>query len=206
MWRGRQHGDHGPAIVGCYAAVNKGLIAPDFWGIRMFWRPITKADLPVIFSDHPAGFGSELIGEAAAWEAWHHLLSWPGFNGVVIEKRGSGQPAERLGFGASVFVSEAFVQQEITYPRPGLNGRMLAEFACRTVGVLGLRQIAEDNASEGLNVLTLFGRPLSSASQREAVEVRPELAAAFVEIHAGYRFRRILIEIKDRVDVELAPS
>lgn len=172
----------------------------------MYWRQITEGDLQEFFFDCPTAFGAELIGEAAAWNAWRNLLSWPGFNGAVVEKRTPGRPAERFAAGASVFVSEAFAHEEISNPRPGLNGRVLAEFTRRTGNVLAPQQIAEDNASDGLNVLVLFGRPLRKANEEEAAEAALELATSFVELHAGYRFRRTFIELKDSVDIHHALS
>lgn len=172
----------------------------------MFWREITEPDLAELFSDHPAAFGAELIGEAAAWRAWHDLLSWPGFNGAAIERELPGRSTERLCFGASVFVSDAFAQKEISHPKPGLNGRVLAEFTNRTANVLGPQRIAEDNASEGLNVLIFFGRTLRRVKEQEAFEANLELATAFVELQAGYRFRRMLVELKDGADVAHALS
>lgn len=136
----------------------------------MFWRGITKADLSELFSDHPAAFGAEIIGEAEACRAWHDLFSWPGFNGAAIEKHIPGRPSERLGFGASVFVSEAFARQEINHPRPGLNGRVLAEFTRHSGNVLGPQQIAEDNAAEGLNVLIFSDARSGGRTNRKSLK------------------------------------
>ena len=95
------------------------------------------------------------------------------------------------------------VPRFVQVPNPSL---VLAEFTHRTGNVLGLQRVAEDNASERLNVLIFFGRTLRRVKEQEAFEANLELTTAFVELHAAYRFRRMLVELKDRADVAHALS
>lgn len=168
----------------------------------MIWRRICRTDVPVLFDTYLTAMGCELVGVNAAREAWDSLIKTPGFAGAIVERRGSDGRSQMVGFGASVFISEQFAVREMRALRPGLNARIISEFLARTNSVLNKAQIAEENAGDGLNVAILFGRWMPERLAPEEVpEVEFYLASAFVELHAGYRLKRMLTELRDAQDI-----
>src|SRR5438552_2466266 len=78
----------------------------------------------------PARIGAESVGRSEALRAWKKLIQSRAFNSEVIEVVPPVNAHRIVGFGASVFVSPTFAQDEISNPRPGLNARIIASIAC----------------------------------------------------------------------------
>jgi len=93
------------------------------------WRTIQKSDLGACFEIYSLAIAGVNWSEAV--HNWKLLIDSAGFKGVVVEDHHPSRSATIVGFGASVFVSENFAQQEIRNPRSGLPGRVLCNFAAR---------------------------------------------------------------------------
>jgi len=103
--------------------------------------------------------------------------------------------------GASVFVDEAFAENELNDPRPGLNGRVTGSQLGQGSLAFSRERIAEANSSGGVNVAILTARwNPELVDEAEINDTRLTLSGAFSEAHAGYRFERVLIELIDAQD------
>jgi hypothetical protein len=125
---------------------------------------------------------------------WSHLLeSRAGFSSVLTDVAGPDEP-KILVFGLSAFVSEDFMQYLLTTSPPHLG---LAAARCWASGKrvhLNRKEIARDNAGDGLNVLTIgFGTRPGLAPDVD-LQARGRMVGALVESLAGYRLRRLAHE------------
>ena len=167
----------------------------------MRWRPLIESDVQACLDSFPGAAGAELLGPLKTFQAWIKLVHSPGFNGIVLEKETPGRPPKFAGFGASVFVSDAFALSELQAPRPGLNARVLQELSIGTRAILPLDAIAKDNAGHGLNTVVLCGRWTDETlTDGERAQAEVFLSTVFVERHAGYHFKRMLVEVADARD------
>jgi len=176
-------------------------------GTPFSWRPLGEADLPACRAIDPAAFENRLLPARESLAAWARLLSSRAFNGVVVE---TARPFERprtVGFGASVFVCRAFAERELSSPQPGLNGRLLASLSTDHPAALTEHALRATNASSGLDLVVLASIwDASALSIEQAAHVRVLLGASFVELHAGYRLNRLLVEAKNQFDIDHARS
>ncbi len=173
----------------------------------MEWRRPKPEDLDLFLRVHPEPLGPETVADGQADRIWRRLLSAPGFQGAVVARNQSHGAESVAAAGASVFVDESFAQNELNDPSPGLNGRITAS----QLGVNSLAfhrdKIAEANSSGGVNVAVLTGRwNPALVDEDEIKQARLTLAASFSELHAGYRFKRLLIELIDEQDRKWASA
>jgi hypothetical protein len=171
------------------------------------WRRPKAEDLDLFLRVHPETLGLETVAASKAPHVWRRLLSAAGFKGAVVT--GSKMPAAEPvnGVGASVFVDEHFAQNELNDPRPGLNGRVVSSQLGEGSLAFSRDKIASANSSDGLNVAILTGRwNARLVDEEEIKETRLILASTFSELHAGYRFKRVLIELIDEQDRKWASA
>ena len=172
-----------------------------------FRHPVDDVVLADCLAVNPRGIGDELVGHRRALLAWKGLLHSRSFTSVAVgsSNRTAGHPI--IAFGASAFVSERFAECELADPRPGMNGRLIASIDAGTPVVLNQQELRGANTLTGLSLVVLYGtwrRGLLTADEVE--QVQRHLVEGFVEYHAGYRFRRWLIESTDTLDIEHAAS
>jgi hypothetical protein len=143
----------------------------------------------------------------AALEAVHLIMESPSFAGVVVEIADSATGASLIASGASLFLKEQFALDELSRPRAGLLQRILsAELAGNPV-VLSQAEIAEANATVGLNAATLWARWRGDIQSSEAIhKIFLEFSTSYATLHAGYFLKRILFEIRDQNDLLHATS
>ena len=75
-------------------------------------RLVRDGDLVECLSVDPARIGEELAGYKRAIDAWKALMRSPSFRSTVIETDPPIQSHRIVAFGASVFVSRAFADEE----------------------------------------------------------------------------------------------
>jgi len=161
----------------------------------MYWRPISEADLLKCLDIQPACLGDQIVGRNTALRVWKSLLDNPSFQANVIESERPLAGHKIVACGMGVFVTNAFVDQEIRSPRPGLNSRIIAGIASGDAVVLSRAQIAEGNAGEGLDFVNMYGTWRDGIMNADQLaEVHALLGTSFVEHFAGYRFNRVLKE------------
>jgi hypothetical protein len=125
-------------------------------GPAMIRRAIGDGDLAACLSVDPARTGEELVGHDRAIDVWSNLMQSCSFNAAVIEADPPIAGHRIVAFGASVFVSRAFAEQEISNPRPGLNARIIASVDSSQPAVLNKAQFRSANTKDGLDVVILY--------------------------------------------------
>ena len=161
----------------------------------MYWRPISEPDLLECLNIQPACLGDQIVGRATAFRVWRGLLDHPSFQANVIESDRPIAGHKIVACGMGVFVTKAFADREIRYPRPGLNSRIIAAIASDEPVVLSRGQIGAGNAGEGLDFVNMYGTWRDGVmSARQLADAQALLGSSFVEHFAGYRFNRVLKE------------
>jgi len=164
----------------------------------MFWRALREEDLISCLDIDPRRVGAELVGKDRAIEAWKALMRSGVFQSAVIESDPPVAGHRIVAFGAAVFVSRAFADQEISNPRPGLNARVIASVDSGNPMVLSESQLRSANTDGGLDLVILcpqLRKDILDADQ--TTEAQMLIASAFVELHVGFRLNRFLIESLD---------
>jgi hypothetical protein len=100
-----------------------------------------------------------------------------------------------VGFGASVLVSSEFADKELANPRPDINSRVMASIHSGRSVLATPHEVARANSGDGVNVLILCGTWRHEIlSPPDLQDTQTLMVSGFVEVHAGYRIRRILQE------------
>ncbi len=161
------------------------------------WRLAAVTDLPECVLIQREHMGDATLGETGALAAWRELIAHPGALMAVFE---SVQPKERarlIGFGATVFVEQAFANAELFSPRPGLNARIITSLRHGPSVVLDRHAIARANAADGVDVVVLYGSWRSHGlSDRELQEVQLQLSMSLAQLLSGYKVRTIFGEAR----------
>jgi hypothetical protein len=173
----------------------------------MIWRRIDARDLMECLSVGPACIGEELVGHTRAIEAWKKLIQSRSFQSAVIETNPPIAGHRIVGFGASVFVSRDFVDQEISNPRPGLNARLIASVACGNPVVLGDTALRSANTRDGLDLVMPYALWRQAVlSPEEIFQVQSLLVSSFLDLHLGYRMHRWIAEIIGEMERKVRES
>lgn len=160
-----------------------------------FTRDFRAEDLLECLSINPGHIGDELVGRGRAIEIWKSLIRSRSFTSVVIQADSSIAGRRIVGFGASVFVQQRFVDEEFSRPRPGLNARVFASIASGKPVVLSDPELRAANTTGSLDSLILYGSWLHEALSPEGLhEVCSSLGSSYVENHRGYRLNRLIGE------------
>ena len=159
------------------------------------WRPATWNDIELGLSLQPKYRGDALVGVTAALEAWKHVIRGRFFNSCVVESSSFPRSHRMVGYGTSVLISSEFADAELANPRPDINSRVMASIHSGRSVLATPHEVARANSGDGVNVLIL------GTTCRHEILSPPDLqetqtlqAASFVEVHAGYRIRRIFHE------------
>jgi len=164
-----------------------------------FARDFCVEDLLECLSINPSRIGAEIVGRARAIEIWKSLISSRSFTSAVIQADSSSAGHRIVGFGASVFVQQRFVDDELSTPRPGLNARVLASIDSGKSVVLCEQELRAANTTGGLDSLILYGSWRHDGLSPESVhEVSACMGFSYVEIHRGYRLNRLITETAGR--------
>jgi hypothetical protein len=166
------------------------------------WRKARAVDLPECLKLHPAKNGAEIVGSARALNAWRQLFDMPyATRSALVERRRNGT-TEIVGFGFAAFVKKSFADAEVRQPQPGLNARIIASVVNGKSAIATSDEVRDANTRRDLQQVILdtsWKDTHLSPEQRD--EVRVLLGLAYQELHAGYRFSRILSEMVDELDL-----
>jgi len=159
------------------------------------WRPATWNDLESWLSIRPKYRGDALVGVQAALEAWKHVIRSQFFYSTVLESSSLPRNQRMVGFGTSVLISSEFADAELANPRPDITSRVIASIHSGRSVLATSHDVARANSTDGVNVLIL------GSTARHEILNPPDLqdtqtlsASGFVEVHAGYRIRRVFQE------------
>ena len=159
------------------------------------WRKTTAADLDLCLEVQPAHLGGELTGPEIANQTWQEILPHPAMVSAVFECDPPIEGRRIVGFGAAVFVSAEFADQELSNPRPYINARVIESVGAGRPVLLTVPEIGRANAGRGLDMVNLCGSLLESIlSPEERAEVQTLLAMSLAQLLAGYRLNRIFGE------------
>lgn len=173
----------------------------------MSWRPIRPAELEVCLSINPKGLGHEIVGRTRAIAVWRWLLKSRSFQSFAIESDKPIQGHGIVGFGASVFVSAAFVEREAADPKPGVNSRLISGIASSQPIVLSAKQVGYENAQGRLHLIVLQGGSmLDGLSPEQCQDVLRQVSLAVPSCLDGYRVRRALLETTSAAEIANAKS
>lgn len=113
----------------------------------------------------------------------------------VIEDHERPQPVRVVAFGASAFVSDRFAAEAKSSRPPNLSVQAIREELAGEGPILMTQDIGRANSGDGLNVLVLhYMWDRENLAPEEARAARDELIQAFLQEHAGYRLKQILLE------------
>lgn len=159
------------------------------------WRPATWSDIEPGLSIQPKYRGDALVGVQAALEAWKILIRGRFFKSGVFESSSLPRSNRMVGFGASVLVSSDFADVELANPRPDINSRVMASIHSGRSVLATPHEVARANSRDGVNVLSLCGTWRHEIlSPLDLQDTQTLMVSGFVEVHAGYRIRRIFQE------------
>jgi len=130
---------------------------------------------------------------------WRKLCQDATLNFAVVEDQTRPQNRRLLAFGASVFVTDAYMARARAGAKPYLTGRTIqAELEGPSPILHHPRTICTVQAKDGLNLLNLHYAEVKDGLDLEAQQqVRFLIFEAFVAQHKGYRVKEILQEIWD---------
>ncbi len=179
----------------------------------MFWRVVREEDLPSCVDIDPQHAGYEIVGQERALKVWKQLIRFRSFQSAVVEADPPIAGHRIVGFGASVFVTRPFADQELLHPQPGLNARIIANIAAGANVAVGANvassesvalteaQLGTGNLDGGLDLVDLFPQWRKGIlTPRQVEEVQTALASSFLEAHRGFRLNRILTETVNAVE------
>ena len=166
------------------------------------WRRTRACDLPACLALHPAKNGAETVGSAQAMKAWRELFGMThATRTAVAEMHGKGE-SKIVGFGFAAFVKKSFAETEVRNPRPGLNSRIIESVVAGKPVIATFEDVRDANTQGDLQQVILdtsWHNALLSPTQRD--EVRVLLGIAYMDLHVGYHFSRILSEMVDELDL-----
>ena len=166
------------------------------------WRRTRACDLPACLALHPAKNGAETVGSAQAMKVWRELFGMThATRTAVAEMHGKGE-SKIVGFGFAAFVKKSFAEAEVRNPRPGLNSRIIESVVAGKPVIATFEDVRDANTQGDLQQVILdtsWHNALLSPTQRD--EVRVLLGIAYMDLHVGYHFSRILSEMVDELDL-----
>lgn len=161
----------------------------------MICRDVRPHELLECLTVIPGQIGSEIVGGERAVLLWAELSKSKAFVTAAVEASPPIAGHSIVAFGASVFVTREFAQQEIYNPQPYLNARVLDLIARGDSPVLTEAGIAAGNRKAGLDLVNFSGLRDSVLSPEQFSEVSQLMAYHFIRYHAGYRMNQILYEV-----------
>lgn len=160
-----------------------------------FARDLRDDDLLECLLINRGRIGDELVGHARAIEIWRSLMRSRSFTAAVIETSSPGSGPRIIGFGASIFVQQRFIDEEFSHPRPGLNARVFASIDSGKSAVLSEPELRSGNTRGSLDSLVLYGSWRYDVLSPQGVhEVCACLGFSYLERHKGYNLDRLITQ------------
>ena len=132
--------------------------------------------------------------ERATLAYWNHLLeSRAGLSRVLTTLAGPDE-GRILVFALCVFVTDDFMREALTTLPPHLGLQAVRRWRSGKRVHLALREIARDNAGDGLNLLTLAYGTAPGLPRDVDLQARAMMAAAGRDMFSGYRIKNLVQE------------
>ena len=162
------------------------------------WRSGCLGDLPrclALLQGHCA-YDSATVERLPA--VWRRLFHDAALILGVVEDDGGPQNRRLLAFGASVFVTDAFMARERAGKEPYVTGRAIQAELQEPSPILRPQAICAAQARDGLNLLNLhYAEVKEGLDSEKQHQVRFVIFEAFVAQHRGYRIKELLQEVWD---------
>lgn len=164
--------------------------------MNLSYRTARIDDFDVCLSILREGFAFDDNARRQLPDIWQRLFRAGQMIFVVVEDADRPPEARIVGYGASVFVSDAFLGQLKDDPVPYLGARVIDKIGQNDSPVFSLPQIRAANSGDGLNLLVLHHSwAAEHLTQAEVPFVRAQIVQSFLEYHMGYNLREIISEV-----------
>ena len=141
------------------------------------------------------GFAFDPARQRKLLSLWKELLASGDCVTVVVEDRRLPAEKRQVGFGMSVFVTDAFARQARA-GMPFLSRGFLDQWAQGNRVHLSKKEVAAANSGGGLNLMVLhYGWKEESLTPGELAQVRHQQTECFIQSHAGYKTKEYLHEV-----------
>ena len=125
---------------------------------------------------------------------------------VTVESNQPIGASHIAAFAASAFVSQSFVESEMSEPKPGLVARIISSIDGGRPVILTETELRRANTNCGLHLVVLISRWNRLLTEEQAEEAKMHLAVSFLDLHVGYRLVNVLVEATDAVDLKHGKS
>lgn len=126
---------------------------------------------------------------------WRRLFADGQMISAVVEDQERPPEARIVAFGATVFVTDQFMNEIQANPIPYLSVRVIHEILRDNSPILTSSSIRHANAHDGLNLLVLHHTIVTELlSVEEFHHVRVQNIRAFLDLHSGYNIKEIIAE------------
>jgi hypothetical protein len=159
-------------------------------------EPLTPANLREAIPLWPDRAAYRADEFARVLESASTLLAQKRARGVLIRQRGRVR-----GVGMSVFTHRAFTDAYLRQPHAQLGKRILLEAPAPVWPVLTVRDIGYGNAHEWLD-LAVTMTELRPETPEDRWRLLGGIIQSFMDVHAGYRLRRIVNEVFGTQSIE----
>jgi hypothetical protein len=155
-----------------------------------------RGDIPHCLQMLPSPFRLEPSTRQRLPALWDQLYRSEAHAFAIIEDFSSSPPFTVEGFGLSAFVSDRFIDEFLASPQPHVSALFYERMLAGNDVLLTTEQIAEANATTGVNVLALhFGMRNEDFADARSQQVVAASGAASFYCHGGYRLRVVLMEV-----------
>lgn len=160
------------------------------------FRLATPADLARCVELLPTGFRVSSALRKQLPKVWAQVLASDGRTFSIIEDMERPYPANIEGFGLSVFVTDAFLDEFYAAPRPYLAAYCYERMLAGDEVVMNAEQVRKANGGTGLNVIVLhFGLANEDLSDPRTAQVLIAGTSAFYFFHSGYCINALANEV-----------
>jgi len=175
--------------------------------MRLMSRPTESKDFGACFKLMNDSFLYECERDRThLFEMWRALLAnGSGLSGVIEDLDCCPQP-RLVGFGFAVFLTDKFVDEAISSPKPYISHEVLQRSLCRRSPVLSYAEIEKRNSegAKGVNWLGLHtGWEETGLTPLQCEAMRKYMLGQLLENISGYKLRSFLKEIYSRKECEV---
>ncbi len=158
-------------------------------------RSVAPSDFETCVSILREGFAFDPPRKKKLLQLWKQMDAEKAFISVAVEDRRLPAAKRVVGFGLSVFVTDAFARK-IKAGAPFVSREFLDQWAKGERPYLLRKEVGEANSGEGLNLLVLhYGWREDFLSAEDLAKVRLKQTEAFIQNHAGYKSKEYLHEV-----------
>ena len=124
-------------------------------------------------------------------EAWSMLLNQQAFTGVIFEEQ-HGEAFRKVGLGARVFLSDAYVAMMKRPPFFWVGPDLVKRIVKGESPLLTDREVREANMSGGLNLFVWDGT--ATADDLDRTKVMNSLFVEFIDQHRGFLLKELIAQ------------